>query len=105
MIISAPIFEAYLKCPTKCWFLFLDKKGDANIYSDFLRKRNNAYRAAGIDRLMVKIQPSDYVVTPSLPVNIKTAIWLLAIDFMATKEIFESRLHAVERVPSDGQGT
>ena len=65
MIISAPIFEAYLKCPSNCWFLFLGKEGDANIYSDFIRNQNNAYRAAGIERLMVKIQPSECVVTPS----------------------------------------
>ena len=57
MIISAPIFEAYLKCPSKCWFLFLGKEGDAIIYSDVVRNQNNAYRAAGLNRLMVKIQP------------------------------------------------
>jgi secondary thiamine-phosphate synthase enzyme len=44
MIISAPIFEAYLKCPSKCRLLYLDKEGDANIYSDFIRNQNNAYR-------------------------------------------------------------
>ena len=88
MIISAPIFEAYLKCPSKCWFLFLGKKGDTNIYSDFVRNQNNAYRTAGLERLMVKIQPSECVVKPSVPVNIKTATWMLAIDFVATKEIW-----------------
>ena len=104
MVISAPIFEAYLKCPSKCWFLYFGKEGDTNLYSDFVRNKSNIYRSAGIDRLLVKIQPGDYVVTPSLPVNIKTAIWLLAIDFVATKEILESRLHAVERIPPDSQG-
>ncbi len=104
MIISTPIFEAYLKCPSKCWFLFLDKKGDANIYSDFLGKRNNAYRAAGIERLMAKIQPGECVVKPSIPLNIKIATWLLAIDLVARKETFESCLHAVERIPTDGRG-
>ena len=73
MVISSPIFEAYLKCPSKCWFLFLDEKGDGNIYSDFFRKRNNAFRAAGIERLMAKIQPSECVVKPSVSVNIKTS--------------------------------
>jgi hypothetical protein len=69
-----------------------------------VRNKSNDYRSAGLDRLVAKIQPSDYVVTPSLPMNIKTVTWLLAIDFVAIKESFESRLHAVERVPSDGQG-
>ncbi len=104
MINSTPIFEAYLKCPSKCWFLFFGKKGDANIYSDFVRNQNNAYRAAGLERLMAKTQRSECVVMPSAPVNIKTAAWLLAVDFIATNENLESRLHAVERVPSDGQG-
>jgi len=31
----APIFEAYLKCPSKYWLLFLGEKGDANIYTAF----------------------------------------------------------------------
>lgn len=103
MIISAPIFEAYLKCPSKCWFLFFDKEGDANIYSDFIRNQNNAYRAAGIERLIVKIQPSECVIKPSVPLNIKTAAWLLAVDIVAINETLESRLHAVERMPPDGQ--
>ena len=104
MINSTPILEAYLKCPSKCWFLFFGKKGDANIYSDFVRNQNSAYRAAGLERLMAKTQRSKCVVMPSAPVNIKTATWLLAVDFIATNENLESRLHAVERVPSDGQG-
>ena len=104
MIISAAIFEAYLKCPSKCWFLFLGKEGDANIYSDFVRNQRSVYHAAGLERLMVKIRQSECGVMPSAPVKIKTATWLLAVDFVATKENLESRLHAVERVPSNGQG-
>ena len=103
MIISTPIFEAYLKCPSKCWFLFFDKEGDANIYSDFIRNQNNAYRAAGIEQLMVKIQPNECVVKPSVPFNIKTATWRLAIGIVAKKESLESHLHAVEQLPSHGQ--
>lgn len=104
MIISAAIFEAYFKCSSQCWFLFLGKEGDANIYLDFVRNRSDAYRAAGIERLMLKIRPSESVVTRSLPVNIKTATLLLAVNFVATTENLESHLHAIERVPSDGQG-
>jgi predicted RecB family nuclease len=105
MVISAPIFEAYLKCPSKCWFLFLGKKGAPNIYSDFFRTQNNAYRAAGIKRLMAKNQPNECIVRQS-PVlgDIKTATWLFAVDFSANNGNLESRLHAVERVPSDGRG-
>ena len=104
MIISAPIFEAYLKCPSKCWFLLLGESGDANIYSDFVRNQNNAYREAGIERLMAKIQTSERVVKLSVPVNMKTATWLLAVDFVAINETLETHLHAVERMPANSQG-
>lgn len=104
MIISTPIFEAYLKCPSKCWFLFIGKEGDANLYSNFVKTQSTAYRTAGIERLMVKIHPSECVVRPSVPLNIKKAKWLLAVDFVAINETLESRLHAVERMPPGGQG-
>jgi predicted RecB family nuclease len=52
---------------------------------------------------MFNIQPSEYVIKPSMPLNIKTATWLLAVDILAINEPLESRLHALERVPSDGQ--
>jgi CRISPR/Cas system-associated exonuclease Cas4 (RecB family) len=49
MIITVPIFEAYLMCPSKCWFLFFGKEGDANLYSDFMRNQSNAYRTSFLD--------------------------------------------------------
>ena len=53
---------------------------------------------------MIKIQPNECVVKPSVRFNIKTVTWLLAVDFVAINETFESRLHAVERIPPDSQG-
>jgi hypothetical protein len=73
MIISAPIFEAYIKCPYKCWQFCLGEKGEENVYLDFIRMQNHAYRTAGLEKLIVKFQGSEYVALPSAPVNIKTA--------------------------------
>jgi len=53
---------------------------------------------------MAKIRHGESVVKPSVPVNLKTATWLLAIDLVARKDRFESCLHVVERIPTDGQG-
>ncbi|MFH0957521.1 MAG: hypothetical protein V1897_02355, partial [Pseudomonadota bacterium] len=103
MIISAPIFEAYLKCPSKCWQFCLGEKGEENVYSDFIRMQDNAYRTAGLERLMVKFQGGEHVALPSAPVDIKTASWRLAIGIVAKKESLESHLHAVEQLPSHGQ--
>ena len=103
MIISAPIFEAYLKCPSKCWQFCLGEKGEENVYLEFIRTQDNAYRTAGLERLMAKFQGSEHVALPSAPVDIKTASWRLAIGIVAKKESLESHLHAVERLPSHGQ--
>src|SRR5437879_11777634 len=40
---------------------------------------------------------------PDLP-DLRTAKWRLALDFPAQTPNLESRLHALERVPSEGRG-
>lgn len=66
--------------------------------------RDNAYLASGIERLMAKFQECEYGVVPrSVPVNIKTASWRLAIDVIAKNDHLESHLNAVERLSSKGQ--
>ncbi|MHB8909282.1 MAG: hypothetical protein ACYDAA_10440 [Syntrophales bacterium] len=75
-----------------------------NFYSSFMRNQNDTYRIAAIERLTVKIESNEYVVKPSAPLNVKTAKWLLAVDFTAKYENLESRLHALERMSPDGKG-
>ena len=44
MIITSDIFEAYLKCPSKCWFRIKGKETAGNIYSQWVEKKNRLYR-------------------------------------------------------------
>jgi hypothetical protein len=80
MIISSHIFETYLHCASKIWLNCFGEKGESNIYSAFVEKKENAYHTAGIERLKKKVQGNECVVLSSAPVNIKTASWRLAIN-------------------------
>src|SRR5262249_24377021 len=51
MIITADIFEAFLKCPTKCYLRSVGEVGIGNPYADWLRTQKESCRSEGIKRL------------------------------------------------------
>lgn len=105
MTISAHIFETYLHCPTKCWLRFLGEAGKGNVYSDWVQKRQEAYRAAGINRLMNGFREAGgSIAAGSQPLEIRAAKWKLAVDFQARNKELDSRIHAVERMTSGSRG-
>src|SRR5260221_11404436 len=53
---------------------------------------------------MEAVPEAERVVSPPAPKNLKTATWRLAADLKLESATIESRLHAVERVPSQGRG-
>lgn len=101
MIIPSQIFEAYLKCPTKCWLQFLGEESKENNYSEWVRKKKDTYRTDGITRLTddPKIQ---FIIAPS--VNSKTGNWNLVIGLQAKSQELESCIHVVERTPPEDRG-
>ena len=102
--INAHLFEAFLKCPTKCYLRSLDEPGTENAYADWIRTQNESYRSEGIKRLMEGAAPGEFVVDPASTKNLKTTKWRLAVNLVARAKNLESSIHAVEKVPSEGQG-
>ena len=43
MIVSSPLFEAYLECPTKCWLRSRAEPTTGNAYAEWARAQNEAY--------------------------------------------------------------
>jgi len=103
MIISSDIFEAYLICPSKCWFRFRGEKTAGNIYSQWLQKQNQSYRKEALKRLLDSVHKTDSIVAPSQFVNIKEAKWRLAADFVVRKDNIEASIHAIGRLFSDNK--
>jgi len=104
MTITSHLFEAYLKCPTKCWLRSQGEACEENAYAHWVWTQNEAYRNEGTKRLLDGVPQNERVIAPPVPHNPKSAKWRLAVDLMTQTRNLESRLHAVERVPSEGRG-
>jgi len=98
MKITADVFEAYLKCPTKCWLRSTDETSAGNTYSEWVKARNDSYRVNETRRLVAE-SPNDAVVLSPDMKNFKAAKWRLASSLAVWARmdfgILESELHAV----------
>jgi hypothetical protein len=129
MTITPFLFEAFLKCPTKCWLRFTSEPPAGNAYAEWVETEHESYRAQAAKRLIACAPSADCAVAP-IGENLKTAEWRVAVDvavrvqlrssrrceaqactaengqglLTSAATIAESRLHAVERVPSEGRG-
>jgi predicted RecB family nuclease len=131
MKITSKIFEAFLKCPTKCCLHALNETGSGNEYAEWVCAQSGAYEHEVAQRLQETVPDTERVVAPPVAENLKAAKWGLAINLVAQTpdrsadssvrefpsgeetcgfsgphpgQILESRLHAVERIPSVGRG-
>jgi predicted RecB family nuclease len=102
MIISSQLFEAYLECSTKCWLRSRAEPATENSYAEWARPQNETYSEYGVKRLFATVPESDRTIAPPTPKNPKDVTWRLAIDVRWRTRDLESRLQAVERIPSEG---
>src|SRR6266436_555672 len=129
MTITPSLFEAFLKCPTKCWLRFTGESPTGNTYAEWVQAEQESYRADAAKQLIANAAADKCAVAP-VPEDLKTAKWPLAADMPVQVELrssrrngaqtstveteqslltsaattVESRLHTVERVPSEGRG-
>ena len=52
MPITSDLFEAYLKCPTKCFLRSLGETGTNNSYANWVRTQYLSYSSEGIKQLV-----------------------------------------------------
>lgn len=102
MKITSLLFEAHIKCPTKCWLRFTGEPVTGNPYAQWVRSHNESYRDAAIKRLQSERPRDDCAFAPT-PENLKTSQWRLGFDFFATSQNLEARLQAIERVPVEAR--
>ncbi|MDN5940502.1 MAG: IS66 family transposase [Nitrospira sp.] len=104
MKITNSLFEAGLKCFTKCFLRSLGETGTGNAYADWVRAQAESYRNEGMKGLIAGAAGDEYIIGSPGTENWKTAKWRLAVDLGARTQNLESSLHAVERAPSEGRG-
>lgn len=79
MRITPDLFEAYLKCPTKCWLRATDEPDIGHPYSEWVKSQNESFRATETERLIAETPEGEAAHAPC-PVNLKTGKWRLAVD-------------------------
>ena len=102
--ITNEIFEAFLRCPTKC---FLQREGmppSGNVYAEWVRGEMQSYRVEGAKYLMKRLSPigpidgllnrSDFILES----------WRGALNSRVRSQNLESRIDAIERLPSQTTG-
>jgi hypothetical protein len=103
MTVTSPLFEAYLKCPTKC---FLKSRGEAdgqNAYANWIETESETYRNNGRQHLMDRIPSGECVASSQNVGDLRAARWRFAVDFCAHAEGLSSTIHIIERVSLKGE--
>jgi len=107
MKITPDVFDAYLKCPTKCWLRVAGEASEENPYAQWVKTHTDSCREAETTRMVADLPDSEVDRSPSAE-NTKSATWRLATGMAMQAEmgacVLESELHAVERVPAGGRG-
>ena len=83
MRITSPIFDAFLKCATKCHLRSLGETGSGNEYAEWVRGRDESYQREAVRALQEAVPETERVVAPPATENLKTATWRLAVDLVA----------------------
>lgn len=104
MDITSYLFEAYLKCPTKCFLRSRCEVGVGNAYADWVRTQADSYRNDQIKYLRTVAASDGRIITAPLTENPKAAGWRYAFDFVARAQNFEAHIHIVERIPPEESG-
>jgi hypothetical protein len=101
MKISSDLFQAFLKCPTKCWFRAASESGSGNAYAEWVKSQTTSYVAAQTARLLSESPKDESAVSPALE-NLKGGEWRLATVMVVRAELNsctpKSKLHAFERI-------
>lgn len=101
--ITTRIFEAYLKCPTKCFLWSQGETGSGNEYADWASAQKTAYQEQAGRQLRQQIG-TDSVSGPLDRKALRTATWRIATESKVCGHDLECTLHAVERAPSNTPG-
>src|SRR6266851_2329680 len=107
MKISSDLFEAFLKCPTKCWLRAAGEAGSGNAYAQWVKSQTASYVVTQTARLLSESPKDESAVSPALE-NFKGGEWRLATGMVVRAQLnsytLESKLHVIERIPPEGRG-
>ena len=79
MKIMTSLFEAFIKCPTKCWLRAKSETPSGNTYAEWVRSQDESFRSTETERLLAGTPPGESARAPAAE-NLKSAKWQFAVD-------------------------
>lgn len=104
MKIDSQLFDAFLKCPTKCFLLSRAESGTGNAYADWIRAQNESFGSEGVKRWITELPQIECAFASPLAEDLKTVKWRRGAHLVAQAYPLEAQIHALERVPSQNPG-
>src|SRR5438309_7781509 len=104
MAITTDLFEAFLKCRTKCFLRARAEIETGNVYADWFRTESDRFHSEGIKRLVAGVAPDKLAAATAATENVGLAQWQWAINLEARSEDLRCSCHALERIPSVVRG-
>ena len=81
MKITSDLFQAFLKCPTKCWLRASSEPGSGNTYAVWVKSQAASYVATQRTRLLSESPKDESAVSPAFE-NFKGGEWRLAFGMV-----------------------
>src|ERR1017187_8025545 len=78
MKLTVDVFEAFLKCPTKCWLRATGELPSGNAYAEWVKSQSESYHAEAAKQLIEGAHASECGVA-LIAENLRTAKWRLAV--------------------------
>ncbi len=104
MKITEDIFDAYLKCPTKCFFVATGETQSENTYTEWVKAKSESYRSNRIKHIVEEQKSGECIHGQLTTKNVKAAKWRFALNLFARSKDLESTIRVVERIHSKGRG-
>ena len=100
---NSQLFDAFLKCPTKCFLLSRGERGTGNTYAEWVRIQNETFHRDGVKHWTAGTAQDECEIAPPMAESLQAAKWRFAANVVVSMHQLESNIHALERVRSHGR--
>src|SRR5437588_10490680 len=80
------LFEAFLKCPTKCWLRANGEPASDNAYAESVEAQDRSYRARETERRLSEATKNGSTVAPPAE-NLRAGNWRLAVAALVQAQV------------------
>jgi predicted RecB family nuclease len=103
MTVTSELFEAHLKCPTKCFLKSTGETDRTNAYANWIETESRTYRTDGCQRVMDRISSGECVASSENLRDQRAIRWQFVVDLCVHAQGLSSTIHMIERLSLEGK--